>query len=75
MADEICWYTRRHDLKPGMIFKCQDSSIVMLDRGAPGDATRWKVLDWHNGWCDYDSEIEPGDLTGEPLDEKSINSN
>ena len=30
----------------------------MLDR---------RVLDWHDCWCDYDSEIEPGDLEGEPM--------
>lgn len=57
------WYERRDELKPGQVFRCQDGSIVELDRLVPGDGTRWYVLD-----CEgdrrfaYDSTIEPGDL-------------
>lgn len=63
---QICWYTRRHELEPGQVFKCM-GGVVMLDRRTAGDGTKWNVLDWHDGWCDFDSEIEPGDLEGEPL--------
>ena len=62
-----CWYTRRHDLRQGMVFQTDDG-VVQLDRQVPGDATQWYVLDWSNGWGCYDSTIEPGDLHGEPLD-------
>lgn len=48
------WYERRHDLDPGMVFLCH--------------GTRWTVADWHDGWTHWGSEIEPGDLQGEPIE-------
>ena len=65
--EEICWYTRRHELEPRQVFVCQ-GGLVMLDSRVAGDGTKWRVLDWHEGWCDYGSEIEPGDLRGEPIE-------
>jgi hypothetical protein len=58
------WYERRHELEPGMVFRTQDDSLVQLDRGVPGDATRWYVLngDGNGRWSCYDDTIEPGDL-------------
>ncbi len=66
-TQEICWYERRHELESGMVFRCVFGGVVMLDGRVAGDGTKWNVLDWHDGWCDFDSEIEPGDLLGEPL--------
>lgn len=69
--EQICWYTRRNELAPGQVFKCA-GGVVMLDRRVAGDATKWTVLDWHDGFGCYGSEIEPGDLEGEPMkDEKA----
>lgn len=39
----------------------------MLDCRVAGDGTKWVVYDWDDGWWRYDSEIEPGDLEGDPL--------
>ena len=71
-TEEICWYTRRNELEPGQVFRCQ-GGIVKLDSRVAGDGTKWNVLDWHDGWCSYDSEIEPGDLEGDPLqDDRAV---
>jgi hypothetical protein len=71
MTDE--WYERRNELEPGMVFKsCY--GIVKLDRGVPGDGTKWYVATWYAGrpdikgyekgsFCYDDGTIEPGDLT------------
>jgi hypothetical protein len=58
--------TRRHELEPGQVFRCL-GGVVMLESRVAGDGTKWHVLDWHDGWCTCDSQIEPGDLKGEPL--------
>ncbi len=69
-GSEDYWYDNRHLLRPGMIFKTRYGDIVELDRRVPGDGTRWYVADWWNGSFAYmDSEIEPGDLEGDPLPE------
>lgn len=60
------WYTRRNELEPGQVFKCL-GGVVMLDSRVAGDGTKWNVLEWHDGWCCYGTEIEPGDLEGEPV--------
>ncbi len=70
------WYERRDELEPDQIFRTQDGSIVKLDRGVPGDGTRWYVQDWNRkttldgkawsdnfGWSCEDSTVEPGDLS------------
>lgn len=63
-----CWYTRRHELEPGMVFYLLDSTLVKLDQRVAGDGTRWEVATWFNGSWFYEGfEIEPGDLTGEPI--------
>ena len=70
MTQQIDWYKRRDELKPGLVFMTVDG-VVQLDRGVEGDATKWTVLDWNTytqGWSCEDSEIEPGDLIGEPLE-------
>ena len=61
------WYERRHELEPGMVFIDFQGCAVKLDRDVPGDGTRWYVANWLNGWAYYDAQIEPGDLTGEPI--------
>jgi hypothetical protein len=66
----VDWYARRDELRGGQIFRTADGSMVQLDRGVPGDATKWYVLDWDGGWFHYDSTIEPGDLI-ELLDAES----
>lgn len=62
------WYHRRAELRPGMIFETNEGR-VMLDRGVPGDGTKWYVASWayNGGWSYEDATIEPGDLRGEPL--------
>lgn len=56
------WYENRHELRPYMIFRTHDG-YVMLDGSVPGDATKWRVLDWYEGaWFHEDGTIEPGDL-------------
>lgn len=62
------WYEHRHELRSGMVFKTTDGSIVRLDRRLAGDGTKWRVYDWHNGWCCFDSTLEPGDLMEEIAD-------
>lgn len=62
MSNEIDWYERRDELKCGDIFTTRDGSVVMLDGTVPGDGTKWRVLDWFNGWSDEGGTIEPGDL-------------
>ena len=59
---EIDWYERRHELKPGQVFRLHDGDVVRLDRRKAGDGTRWLVDDWSNGWSCWDSTAEPGDL-------------
>lgn len=62
------WYSHRGELEPDMVFKTHDGSLVKLDRRVPGDGTRWHVAIWWNdSWAWMDSEIEPGDLRGDPL--------
>lgn len=64
MADQqkIDWYARRDDLRVDQVFRIYDGSLIKLDRTVPGDATRWYVANWWNGWAYYDATIEPGDL-------------
>lgn len=66
----IDWYERRHELRPGQVFLTAGGA-VKLDRGVPGDGTKWYALDWDDGWFCYDSTIEPGDLMGEPIEDAS----
>jgi len=71
-SQEICWYKRRNELEPGQVFRCQ-GVVVKLDKRVAGDGTKWNVLEWYEGWCSYDSEIEPGDLEGEPMqDDRAV---
>lgn len=60
------WYLRRDELRPGMVFDAVDGRTVRLDRGVPGDGTRWYVDTWDNGWFSEGSTAEPADLVGEP---------
>jgi hypothetical protein len=65
------WYARRHELASGQVFMTVDG-LVQLDRGVEGDATKWAVLDWnthHKCWSSEGSEVEPGDLIGEPIED------
>jgi hypothetical protein len=72
---ETDWYERRHELDPGQVFRTQHGEIVKLDRGVPGDGTRWYVQSWlrsvsrdgrswsdDHHWSCEDNTIEPGDL-------------
>jgi hypothetical protein len=71
-ATQVDWYERRRELEPGQVFRsCY--GIVKLDRGVPGDGTRWYVESWLKGyalgetvvpdhWSCEDATIEPGDL-------------
>ena len=69
---EDYWYEHRHELEADMVFRDSQGELVKLDRRVPGDGTRWYVADWWNGsWAWMDSEIEPGDLRGQPLEEGS----
>lgn len=57
------WYQRRGELCHGMIFRCHDDEVVRLNRGVPGDGTKWYVDSWHDGgWYGFDHTIEPSDL-------------
>lgn len=59
------WYTKRQDLRSGMVFKTTGGDIVRLDRRVPGDGTQWYVDDWDGHyWSSWDNTIEPGDLEG-----------
>ena len=72
--DPDYWYHHRDELEMGMIFN-SSYGIVKLEGYVPGDGTQMYVANWdsHNkSWCYYDSTIEPGDLTGEPLSEESL---
>lgn len=59
---KIDWHARRDELRPDMVFRADDGSVVRLDRRVPGDGTKWYVMDWHDGWSCEDSTIEPSDL-------------
>jgi hypothetical protein len=65
------WYERRHELDPGMVFQAI-GGVVQLHSRVPGDGTRWSVLDWDargKCWLSYGNEVEPGDLSGEPIED------
>ena len=65
MAD-IDWYERSSELLPGMIFDTAEG-LVRLDRGVPGDGTKWYVDSWYGDhWSCDDGTIEPSDLRGMP---------
>lgn len=69
-TDPDYWYTHRHELEAGMVFKTADGSVVKLDQRVPGDGTKWYVADWwDDGWAYMDATIEPGELTGEPIED------
>ncbi|WP_429941835.1 hypothetical protein [Achromobacter xylosoxidans] len=71
-GEAVDWYERRRELEPGMIFRTT-SGVVKLDRGVPGDGTKWYVLDWNgDGWSAYDDTVEPGDLIGAPVADHPI---
>lgn len=71
-GDALDWYERRRELEPDMIFRTAHG-VVKLDRGVPGDGTKWYVLDWNgDGWSAYDDTIEPGDLIGAPVADHPI---
>lgn len=61
-VERVDWYANRHELCPGQVFRTVEDEIVRLERTVPGDATKWYVADWHDGWWHYDSTLEPGDL-------------
>ena len=68
--DTDYWYLHRSELRPGMVFRDYQGDLVRLDRGVPGDGTRWYVEDWdeaNRSWSSWDSTAEPGDLRGQPL--------
>ena len=68
MTNKPCWYTRRDELHSGQIFRLFDGDFVRLDRRVEGDGTKWEVANWYSGsWAYEGSEIEPGDLIGEPI--------
>jgi hypothetical protein len=57
------WYERRDELKPDMVFRNQEGSLVKLDRRVPGDGTRWyAAIMWGDTWAYMDHTIEPSDL-------------
>ena len=63
------WYERREELRRGLVFQSV-WGIVRLDRGVPGDGTKWYVDSWLNDhWSCEDGTIEPGDLIGEPIED------
>lgn len=66
------WYLNRHQLESGQVFRLSDDTLVKLDCRVAGDGTKWRVADWSNGWAYCDSEIEPGDLRGKPIDETQL---
>ena len=68
-VSDTYWYTNRHALKCGQIFRSLDGSIVRLVGTVPGDGTKWYVDTWDNGWFCEDETIEPGDLRTMPLPE------
>lgn len=69
------WYLNRHELEPGQVFRDFGGSLVKLDRRVPGDGTKWYVAQWVNdGWAYMDSEIEPRDLRGQPLEDPCSDS-
>lgn len=71
-GDALDWYERRRELEPGMIFRTAHG-VVKLERGVPGDGTKWYVLDWNgDGWSAYDDTVEPGDLIGAPVADHPI---
>lgn len=62
--ERIDWYERRRDLECGQMFTTADGP-VRLDRGVPGDGTKWYVDRWSDygqHWSSEDATIEPGDL-------------
>lgn len=59
----VDWYERRDELLAGQVFRCNDGTVVKLDRQVPGDGTKWYVQDWSGrGWSCEDGTVEPGDL-------------
>lgn len=70
--DENYWYFNRHELNPGQVFRLFDGSIVKLDGRVPGDGTKWYVADWCDGWSYCNTEIEPGDLRGEQIEDPAL---
>jgi len=56
------WHERRDELEHGQVFRDLWGQTVMLLHRVPGDATSWRVLEWHNGWVNYERRVEPGDL-------------
>lgn len=61
-----------NELAHGQVFRCNDGSVVKLDRQVPGDGTKWHALDWWNGsWSSQDGTVEPGDLVERLTDRES----
>lgn len=69
VLDRDYWYTNRHELRQGMVFIDYAGDVVRLDRGVPGDGTRWYVDSWYGYWAHDDSTAEPGDLVGNPIED------
>lgn len=74
MADKIDWYERRHELKPGQVFRTVYGGVVRLEQRVPGDGTDWYADDWYPGvpgrpgyekgyWSAEQGRLHPGDLT------------
>lgn len=64
------WYFNRSELEAGQVFRLVDGSIVKLVGRVEGDGTKWEVADWIGrfaSWSYEGSEIEPGDLQGDPI--------
>lgn len=70
-AVDRAYAPRRADLRVDQVFRTWDGQVVRLDRSVPGDATKWYVADWWNGWAYQDSTVEPGDLVERLADDYS----
>lgn len=66
------WYTHRHELSCGDVFRTATGSLVKLDGRVPGDGTKWYVAEWDDGWMYCHAEIEPGDLRGGALKDPQV---
>ena len=66
------WYDNKHLLRADMVFKCDDGSIIKLDRRIPGDGTEWYALEWlEDRWGAEDLTGHPGDFC-EELDANTL---
>lgn len=69
------WYDHRHELEAGQVFRMFDGCAAKLVSRVEGDGTKWTVADWMDAWFYEGSEIEPGDLRGDPIEDKAASIN